>query len=104
MTWHQWHVEYPIDKKMGLLSERALSKASAPQGYQSTGLCACCSRYGLFSPARRLVCMERRFHRNASQNRTMSDSYRIERDTMGEMRVPAHALYGAQTARAIENF
>src|SRR4051795_7954662 len=30
--------------------------------------------------------------------------YRIERDTMGEMRVPADALYGAQTARAIENF
>jgi fumarate hydratase, class II len=34
----------------------------------------------------------------------MSDSYRIERDTMGEMRVPADALYGAQTARALENF
>src|SRR5438045_2109012 len=30
--------------------------------------------------------------------------YRIERDTMGEMRVPAEVLYGAQTARAIENF
>src|SRR5205085_6436710 len=29
---------------------------------------------------------------------------RIERDTMGEMRVPEEALYGAQTARAIENF
>jgi fumarate hydratase class II len=30
--------------------------------------------------------------------------YRIERDTMGEMRVPAEALYGAQTQRAVENF
>ena len=29
---------------------------------------------------------------------------RIEKDTMGEMRVPADALYGAQTARALENF
>jgi fumarate hydratase class II len=29
---------------------------------------------------------------------------RIERDTMGEMRVPEGALYGAQTARAVENF
>ncbi|HSM92449.1 MAG TPA: aspartate ammonia-lyase [Anaeromyxobacteraceae bacterium] len=29
---------------------------------------------------------------------------RIERDTMGEVRVPADALYGAQTARAVENF
>ncbi len=30
--------------------------------------------------------------------------YRIERDTMGEVRVPADALYGAQTQRAVENF
>ena len=30
--------------------------------------------------------------------------YRIERDTMGEMQVPADALYGASTARAVENF
>ncbi len=29
---------------------------------------------------------------------------RIERDTMGEMVLPADALYGAQTARAVENF
>ena len=34
----------------------------------------------------------------------MTDSFRIESDTMGEMRVPASALYGPQTARAIENF
>jgi fumarate hydratase class II len=31
-------------------------------------------------------------------------STRVERDTMGEMAVPADALYGAQTARAVENF
>jgi fumarate hydratase class II len=30
--------------------------------------------------------------------------YRIERDTMGEMQVPMSALYGASTARAVENF
>src|SRR5215218_5383707 len=29
---------------------------------------------------------------------------RIERDTMGEMVLPAGALYGAQTQRAVENF
>ncbi|HBT83835.1 MAG TPA: aspartate ammonia-lyase [Desulfuromonas sp.] len=29
---------------------------------------------------------------------------RIERDSMGEMPVPSTALYGAQTARAVENF
>jgi len=30
--------------------------------------------------------------------------YRIERDTMGEVRVPADALWRAQTQRAVENF
>ena len=34
----------------------------------------------------------------------MAEEFRIERDTMGEMRVPAKALYGPQTARAVENF
>src|SRR6185295_12065100 len=29
---------------------------------------------------------------------------RIERDSMGEMVVPANAYYGAQTARAVDNF
>ena len=33
-----------------------------------------------------------------------SPEYRIEHDTMGEVRVPVAALYGAQTQRAIENF
>ena len=33
----------------------------------------------------------------------MSD-YRIERDSMGELKVPAHALYAAQTQRAVQNF
>lgn len=37
-------------------------------------------------------------------NQTTMTEYRIERDTMGEMRVPAGALYGASTARAVENF
>ncbi|NVK43393.1 MAG: class II fumarate hydratase [Oceanospirillaceae bacterium] len=30
--------------------------------------------------------------------------YRIEQDSMGELSVPADALYGAQTQRAVENF
>ncbi|MDN5769888.1 MAG: class II fumarate hydratase [Microlunatus sp.] len=32
------------------------------------------------------------------------DDFRIEHDTMGEVRVPAAALYQAQTQRAVENF
>ena len=34
----------------------------------------------------------------------MQKDFRIESDSMGEMRVPADAYYGAQTARAVENF
>ena len=35
----------------------------------------------------------------------MSDSpFRTERDSMGEVRVPASALWGASTQRAVENF
>lgn len=30
--------------------------------------------------------------------------YRIEKDTLGEVRVPSDAYYGAQTQRAVENF
>ena len=31
-------------------------------------------------------------------------STRIERDSLGEVSVPADALYGAQTQRAVDNF
>jgi len=34
----------------------------------------------------------------------MSDGFRTERDSLGEIRVPEEALYGAQTQRALENF
>src|SRR6187431_240827 len=33
-----------------------------------------------------------------------ANQVRTERDSMGEMRVPADAYYGASTARAVENF
>jgi len=34
----------------------------------------------------------------------MTDEYRIEKDSMGELKVPADALYRAQTQRAVDNF
>ena len=37
-------------------------------------------------------------------NGLLEGDYRIEHDTMGEVRVPATALYSAQTQRAVENF
>jgi fumarate hydratase class II len=35
---------------------------------------------------------------------TEESGYRIERDTMGEVQVPADALWRAQTQRAVQNF
>jgi fumarate hydratase class II len=35
---------------------------------------------------------------------TDENDYRVEEDSMGEVRVPKEALYGAQTQRAVENF
>ncbi|NIP82148.1 MAG: aspartate ammonia-lyase [Gemmatimonadetes bacterium] len=34
----------------------------------------------------------------------MAEDYRTEKDSLGEMQVPADALYAAQTQRAVENF
>src|SRR5262245_59362920 len=34
----------------------------------------------------------------------MTTPYRTEKDSLGEMKVPAEALYGPQTQRAVENF
>ena len=33
-----------------------------------------------------------------------NQSFRIEKDSLGEVKVPKKALWGAQTQRAIENF
>jgi fumarate hydratase, class II len=33
-----------------------------------------------------------------------SESLRVEKDSLGALQVPANALYGAQTQRAVENF
>nr|WP_130176126.1 class II fumarate hydratase [Cryobacterium sp. SO1]RZI37326.1 Fumarate hydratase class II [Cryobacterium sp. SO1] len=40
----------------------------------------------------------------STETDSVPTEYRIERDTMGEVRVPVNALYGAQTQRAVENF
>ena len=40
----------------------------------------------------------------ASSKASAGDAIRLERDTMGEMPVPADALYGATTQRAVLNF
>src|SRR5512139_164362 len=40
---------------------------------------------------------------SGQQPHSMAD-FRIEKDSLGEVKVPADALYGAQTQRAVENF
>ncbi|MEX0747173.1 MAG: aspartate ammonia-lyase, partial [Rhodothermales bacterium] len=35
---------------------------------------------------------------------TRMEEHRIEKDSLGDVRVPRAALYGAQTQRAVENF
>ncbi|MFB6806093.1 class II fumarate hydratase [Streptomyces sp. NPDC056387] len=43
-------------------------------------------------------------HMTDDQNQHHQDLYRTEHDSMGEVRVPAHAKWRAQTQRAVENF
>ncbi len=43
-------------------------------------------------------------YRNQTQQTTQEPAYRIEHDSMGEMKVPADRYWGAQTQRSHENF
>src|ERR1700727_1099628 len=47
ITWLQWQAAYPTESSTGTSRRRASANASSDQGHQSTGLSACCSRYGL---------------------------------------------------------
>src|SRR6185503_6801167 len=38
------------------------------------------------------------------EDRVANEGFRVERDSLGELQVPADALWGAQTQRALENF
>ena len=42
--------------------------------------------------------------KNLGAEAATTGAWRVERDSMGEMRVPAEALWGAQTERSHENF
>lgn len=41
---------------------------------------------------------------NSKEAKQMEGEYRIQRDSLGEVKVPKDAYYGAQTQRAVENF
>src|ERR1041385_6857472 len=48
--------------------------------------------------------MDRRDDSSFPRTRESRQATRIERDSLGEIQVPESALYGAQPARAIQNF
>ena len=57
---HSWAIVAPVaggvaDRQQDRHTVAAAAKASAPQGYQSTGLSRCWRRYGEVSPARRFT-------------------------------------------------
>jgi aspartate ammonia-lyase len=43
-------------------------------------------------------------HQELQENRAMASATRVEKDPLGELEVPADALYGVQTMRARQNF
>src|SRR5256886_15031711 len=45
-----------------------------------------------------------RSRRASARSAGMTTSFRVERDSMGEIKVPADALWGAHTQRAVQNF
>src|SRR6185295_9128931 len=55
-------------------------------------------------PARRAKTPGVRYKPSLGGRDMADDATRIERDSMGEMRVPRDALWGASTQRAVENF
>ena len=44
------------------------------------------------------------FYARSDEHSPMTEEYRVERDSIGEIQVPADALWGAQTQRAVKNF
>src|ERR1700733_12367739 len=55
ITWHQWHAAYPTESSTGTSRCRASANASGDHGHQSTGLSACCSKYGLVALFSRFI-------------------------------------------------
>ena len=63
------------------------------------------TRAGCRTSSRRSSASSRRSLRiGHARQRPMSEEFRIEHDSMGEVRVPADAKWRAQTQRAVENF
>ncbi|KAF9569692.1 fumarate hydratase [Agrocybe pediades] len=64
-------------------------------------LCPTVSRSLLFRPARAPIA---RLFSSSPRSFMSAQNYRVERDTFGELRVPADRYWGAQTQRSLQNF
>ena len=52
----------------------------------------------------KIVTSTRLLTTNLSQMSSADKAFRVERDTFGELNVPADKYYGAQTQRSLQNF
>jgi len=62
---------------------------------------------GLWQNKTNIVRIDRKrlqLHKSIGGSGSMNQETRLEKDSLGEVNVPAYALYGAQTQRAVENF
>ncbi|KAF4623375.1 hypothetical protein D9613_001915 [Agrocybe pediades] len=64
-------------------------------------LCPTVSRSLLFRPARAPI---PRLFSSSPRSFMSAQNYRVEKDTFGELRVPADRYWGAQTQRSLQNF
>src|SRR5262245_1170846 len=72
-----------MERKIGLFSARAFANASSPQANHSTGLFACCSRYGLRSRASRFI--SPLWHRAGSARRHEVEQRGVQSRAMNEL-------------------
>src|SRR5205085_2475247 len=91
----KFHALRSVDKRCNIEIEGGMNR---PPMERSIGIVQ------LFRTARQTTDCGFCGHTEDQAEVSMGEGFRMERDTMGEMRVPTDALYGAQTARAVENF
>src|SRR3954447_741642 len=72
ITWHQWQAAYPMLSSTGTWRRRASSKAAGSHSHQSTGLSACCRRYGDVASLSRLAMRSACQARGEAPDRTRS--------------------------------
>jgi hypothetical protein len=102
MTWHQWQLAYPTDRKTGTSRRRASSNASASHSRQCTGFSACCRRYGDDALASRFATVDHALPRLLSGNdlSTAAPRQPYVGRRIGPMRRGSCVAHGATSRRS----